>query len=34
MIERRPKTNEEIEAEWRRYIKMKSSWEKEGESND
>ena len=28
MLDRKPKTNEEIEAEWRNYIKMKNSCEK------
>ena len=27
MLDRKPKTNEEIEAEWRNYIKMKNSFD-------
>jgi hypothetical protein len=28
MFERKPKTNEEIEAEWKRYIQIKKTVEK------
>ena len=34
MFEKKPRTNEEIEAEWRRYIKIKSSIERGIELDD
>ena len=34
MFEKKPRTNEEIEAEWRRYIKIKSCIERGLELDD